>query len=149
MKHRIVAITLLVVCLVVHGCAGESGWSPPIVYGPVFTVLGDRGNLHRQAGLYYTIRNETRRVITTMEAVFSLFDDVGTEVPGPGDNMFSAGISLTVPPGETSEICVSLDACDLPTLSGLVVGLFYIRRIEFDSGPPWYNAGGYALGSDR
>jgi hypothetical protein len=136
----------------VASCSWLPGWTisdPPVDYLGVRIVIADRGDLHRQAGLYFSLANVSNRTIESLEIAFDLYDGTARPVPGVGRNARRIELTEPLETGATRRYCVSLDALlDTPRES-LLVSRFRVTRARFDDGTVWRNTGAYVYaGSD-
>ena len=124
----------------------------PIEYVSVEIVRGDRGTLHRAAGLYYTIRNVSGKRIERLDVGFDLYAS-GSSYPEEGANSFTAVVAHPLLPGEESSFCTSLDeivtghaagtaaAGSAPDPGDLEPARFRVRLVRYADGTVWRNTG--------
>ncbi len=143
---------VLVVAAVLPGCElipGELYLGTPIAYRSVTIVSGERGALHRHAGLYYALENVSVRRISSLEIEFALYDGEGRALPRPGANVFRVALDTSIDPGAVASFCTSLDEVGADHADALVVARFRVRTVWFDDGSRWRNPGGHVYLEER
>ena len=153
--------TLVFACvagaLVTGGCelSGLAGaLTPPFAYESLRLVSGDRGVLHREAGLYVTLRNAGDLAITRLTLAFDLYDRAGAPLPEQGHNSFHAVIPVSLSPGAQGSWCISLDGIASgavsgePSAAGVRVARFRVHELERSDGSTWRNPGSYLYEAD-
>lgn len=136
-----VLVVLTLILVAVASCAVPVFGPPPVEYGPVEVVMGDRGALHSLAGVYYTIANRTDRDVTHFEIAFSLFDADERPFPGFGSNSFSVTVASRLARQRTASFCTSIDDVFAGASQPVSVARFRVRRVTFADGTVWTNPG--------
>ena len=141
--HKAVpAIVIAAAAMLILGSCGIGFLGPPPVeFGWVEVIVGDRGSLHRTAGLYFTIANTTDVAIEQLEIAFSLFTDGGQPVPGPGANNFRTVVPVSLNPRARLTFCTSLDASVPADVGSLAASRFRVTEARFCDGSVWRNTG--------
>jgi hypothetical protein len=142
------ACTVLACTLLVSGCEAffaAAGLAPPVEYLSVELLAGDRGALHRTAGLYYTVRAVGERDLAALELAFDLYDVDGDPFPAAGRNSFYADVQAAMPPGSERSFCTSLDAYVPDGAPRLAVARFRARTVTFADGGVWRNPGSHCF----
>ncbi|MFW5688492.1 MAG: hypothetical protein ACOC3H_01740 [bacterium] len=119
-----------------------AGLSAPIAYVSVRTVAGDRGALHRRAGLHYTLENVSDREIAGTRIAFDLYDEAGRPYPASGENSFEVNVDAPIEPGGRASFCTSLDRVVCEPLA-LSVARFRAERVRLADGSVWRNPGSH------
>lgn len=147
----IVAAAISLVAVMTLGSCAPLEWGlgpPPIEYRGVAVVIGDRGALHRHAGVHYEIASIAAREIVGFEVAFDLFDESSHPVPAVGANSFRVLEADRIDSGETRRYAVSLDSIPGHPYDGLLVSRFRVSRVEFDDGSVWRNSGAHLYEED-
>ncbi|MBR6080739.1 MAG: hypothetical protein IKP60_11365 [Treponema sp.] len=121
-----------------------SVWSPYTVSNK-YVVVGKEEGLHRLAGAYIDVVNNSEKTIESGEISFVLFDSAGN--PCGLENIVTSYVDLGIMPGEETEIIISLDKV-LGTNLDESYKLDFVRftKLNYEDGSVWMDPLGVSSG---
>jgi hypothetical protein len=136
------AISLLAALL--PSCEGIIPDTPPyIITTPVCRLSYGSSYDFTYAGISFSFMNKSEKTVDSVTACFTLFDSKTQSNPFTGGNVFEITKLVIVPPGENSEIVLSLDSfIHIAPSEPYLIDFFYISEIHYTDDSTWKDGNG-------
>ncbi len=144
MKSKILYVCLPLIWLFTACATLDS--SCPYIISELHVELGENEGIHRYAGTYFELYNDSEKEMSNMTLSFLLYDQDGN-TPFLGSNKVIAELNTPVPAMTSLDCIVSLDSfiATVPE-EEYQVDYFYLSKITYADGSSWTDPFGmYAL----
>lgn len=119
------------------GCATVDAFSCPYVIDNPRVVLGENDDIHKFAGAYFSVYNDSDKNISEYTVSFLLYDEEGNN-PFIGSNCVVEKIAAEESPHDSREAVISLDSyLSVVPDEPYKIDFMYLREIKYSDGTTW------------
>ena len=139
MKKKLTSIftTLILVLVVLTSCCSMKQFSPPYLVTEQYVKIGTTESSHSLASAYFTVYNNTERIIKKFTLSFRLYDADG-EISGIGTNCLVSDYEGMLLPHKEVKVIVKLDnSIGAEVQDAYQIDYTYIKSITYSDGSIW------------